>query len=320
MKAFFCERYGPPEVLQLKEAEKPAPTEGRILVKIKAASVNPVDWHGMRGSPFLIRFGGGLRRPKDARFGTDFAGVVEAVGSGATAFKPGDEVFGVCPGALAEYGSAREDRVALKPSNVSFEEAAAVPVAGITALQALRDRGRIQAGRQVLINGASGGVGTFAVQIAKSFGTEVTAVCSPRNLERAGAIGANHVVDYTKDDFTKSGLRYDLICDVACTRSAFAYGRALKPGGVCVIVGVVNTARLPLNLALGPAASRGGKKVGFMGIAKVTSKDLSFLGELLGAKKIAPVVDRRYAFSDTAEAVGYLEEGHAQGKVVIAVS
>ena len=318
MKAIIRERYGSADVLQLREVGKPVPPDDRVLVKIHAASVNPTDYHDMTGG--LTRFmGGGLGKPKQPRFGTDFAGVVEAVGIKVTKLKPGDEVFGICPGALAEYGCALEDRVALKPANISFEEAAAVPVAGITALQGLRDKGGIHSGQKVLVNGASGGVGTFAVQIAKTYGTEVTAVCSTGKMDRASSIGADHVIDYTKEDFTKNGQRYDLICDVASTRSPFAYRGSLSPGGVCVIIGMPNLARLPLTFILSPLSSRGGKKVGFMGIAKVTGADLGVLAGLLEAKKVKPVIEKRYSLGETAEAVKYLQEGHAKGKIVVTV-
>jgi len=318
MKAIVRTGYGSPDVLQLKEVEKPVPNDEQVLVRILAASANALDWHGMRGSPFVARVGQGWRRPKDPRMGADIAGRVEAVGSGVTQFKPGDEVFGICAGGFAEYTCPREARLALKPTNVSFEEAAAVPVAGITALQALRDKGRIQAGQKVLVNGASGGVGTFAVQIAKSYGTEVTGVCSTRNLDQTRSIGADHVIDYTQEDFTRGGQLYDLICDVASNRSVFAYRRALKPQGICAIVGFSSFSRLFEHLIMGSLVSRAGsKKVGFMGIAKVTQKDLTFLKELIETRNVRPVVDRRYPLSEAAEAIRYLEEGHARGKVVI---
>lgn len=318
MKAVILPRYGSADVLQLKDVEKPVPTEGRLLVRVHASSVNPVDYHMMTGG--AVRFlGNGLLKPKDSRFGTDFAGVVEAIGPGVTQFKPGDEVFGIAPGAFAEYATPRERMTALKPPNVSFEQAAAVPVAGITALQGLRDKGKIRAGQQVLINGASGGVGTFAVQIAKSYGTEVTAVCSTGKLDQARSLGADRVVDYTNEDFTRSGQQYDLIGEVACSRSSLAYGRALKPGGVCVIIGFAAFSRLPVNVVLGPMASRGGKKVGFMGMAKVNSQDLAFLAGLLEKGELVPAVERSCPLARTAEAIRYLQEGHAKGKVVIAV-
>src|SRR5208337_1976808 len=316
MKAIVHTRYGSPDVLQLKEVEKPALDDGRVLVEIHSASVNPVDYHNMSGG--LARLFSGLRKPKDPRLGADIAGRVEAVGNNVTQFHPGDEVFGVCPGGFAEYGTAREDRLALKPANISFEEAAAVPVAAITALQGLRDKGHIQPGQKVLVNGASGGVGTFAVQIAKSFGTEVTGVCSTRNLDTARSIGADHVIDYTQEDFTRNGQRYDLICDVASNRSVFDYKRALRPHGTCVIVGFSSFPRLFEHLVLGPLVSKtGNKKVGFMGIAKINQKDLVFVKELVEARKVVPVIDRRYPLSETAEALRYLGERHARGKVVI---
>jgi len=247
------------------------------------------------------------------------AGVVVAVGSDVTRFRPGDEVFGASPGAFAEYASAREDRLSLKPANVSFEEAAATPVAGVTALQALRDKGKIRPGQKVLVNGGSGGVGTFAVQVAKSFGTEVTAVCSTRNLEQARSIGADNVIDYTKEDFTKSGQRYDLICDVKASRSPFAYRRALKPNGVCVVVGFSKLRLLPVLFILGPLASRGGKKVCFLGIAKIDPKDLTVLKGLLETRKVVPVIERRYTLGEVPRALQYLADGHVRGKLVISV-
>jgi len=322
MKAIVCARYGSPDVLQLEDVEKPAPIEGRVLVRVLAASANPADWHSMKGG--IARLFGGLRKPKDPRVGIDVAGRVEAAGSKVTQFHPGDEVFGGCAGAFAEYATAREDRLVLKPSNISFEEAAAVPVAAITALQGLRDKGRIRPGQKVLVNGASGGVGTFAVQIAKSFGTEVTGVCSTRNLETARSIGADHVIDYTREDFTKTGQRYDLIYDVVGNHSISAYKRALNPKGTCVIAGLgfpsLSISRLLGLLILGPLRSKfGDKKVGFMGIAKLTQEDLVYLKELLEAGKVVPVIDRRYPLPETAEAMRYLGTGHARGKVVITV-
>ncbi|HWM50439.1 MAG TPA: NAD(P)-dependent alcohol dehydrogenase, partial [Thermoplasmata archaeon] len=291
-----------------------------VLVKVHAASANPVDWHTMRGKPFLVRFSEGLRKPKDPRLGTDIAGRVEAVGSNVTQFKLGDEVFGTCPGGFAEYASAREDRLALKPTNRSFEESAAVPVAAFTALQGLRDSGRIRAGQKVLVNGASGGVGTFAVQIAKSFETEVTGVCSTRNLEMVRSIGADHVIDYTQEDFTRSGPRYDLIYDAVGNRSVSAYKRALRPQGTCVIAGFSGMSRLFQHVIGGRLMSMtGNKKIGLMGLAKPNQKDLIVMKRLLEAGKVVPVIDRRYPLSETAEAIRYLEQGHARGKVVISV-
>jgi len=237
MKAIVYTHYGSPDVLQFKETEKPVPNAGEILVKIYAASANPLDWHLMRGAPFLARLEGGLRKPKDPRFGADLAGRVEAVGSTVTQFQLGDEVFGAWTGSFAEYATVPENRVALKPANRSFEEAAAIPVAAITALQGLRDTGHIHTGQKVLINGASGGVGSFAVQLAKAFGAEVTGVCSTRNLDMVRSIGADHVIDYTQEDFTRNGQHYDLIFDAVGNRSVSAYRRALNPNGTCVVAG-----------------------------------------------------------------------------------
>jgi NADPH:quinone reductase-like Zn-dependent oxidoreductase len=320
MKAIVCTRYGSPDVLQFQEVEKPAPNDGQVLVHIHAASANPLDWHSMRGSPFPVRLGGGLRTPKDPRLGADIAGRVEAIGSSVTQFQLGDEVFGFCAGGFAEYTCTAEKNVTLKPANLSFEAAAAVPVAAITALQGLRNAGQIQPGQHVLVNGASGGVGTFAVQIAKSFGTEVTGVCSTRNLELARSIGAGYVIDYTKADFTRNGQQYDLILDVAGNRSVADYQRALKPQGRCVIVGFSNLSHILQHMVLGPLVSKtGSKHIGLMGIAKPNQQALLFLKGLLDVGKVVPVIDRRYPLSETAEAIRYLEAGHAQGKVVITV-
>ncbi len=320
MKAIVYTQYGPPAVLQCKEAEKPGPRDGEILVKIHATSANPLDWHLVRGTPFPARLGGGLRKPKDQRTGVDIAGRVEAVGGNVTQFQPGDEVFGIAAGAFAEYACAAENKVALKPANLSFEAAAAVPVAAITALQGLRDKGHIQSGQKVLVNGASGGVGTFAVQIARSFGAEVTGVCSTRNLDMVRSIGADHVIDYTKEDFTKNGQHYDLIYDAVGNRSVSDYKHALNPNGTCVIAGFQTLPRLFEHMVLGPLRSKTGKKkVGLMGMAKVNQNDLLYMKELLEAGKVVPVIDRCYPLCETAEAVRYLEEGHARGKVVITI-
>src|SRR6266849_5057656 len=322
MKAIVLTKYGSPDVLHFKEVEKPTPKDNQVLVRVHAASANPLDWHEMRGSPFIARLmGNGLLKPKDSKLGADVAGQVEAVGKDVTQFKPGDEVFGVCNGSFAEYACGKEGRLALKPNNNSFEEAAAIPVAAITALQGLRDKGQIQPGQKVLVNGASGGVGTFAVQIAKSYGTEVTGVCSTRNLDMVRKIGADHVVDYTQEDFTKNEQqRYDLIYDAVGNRSVSDYKRALKPGGTCAVAGYSSMPRLFEHAVVGPLRSKtGNKKVGLMGMAKLNQKDLDFLKELVEAGKIVPVIDRRYPLSETADAIRYLEEGHAQGKVVITV-
>ena len=320
MKAIVNTKYGSPDVLELKEVEKPTPKENEVLIKVRAASLNALDWHLMRGKPFAVRLMiGGLFKPKITQPGRDAAGVVEAVGSSVTQFKPGDEVFGACPGAFAEYVCANEDRLALKPANISFEEAAAVPVAAITALQALRDKGQIQRGQKVLIDGAGGGVGTFAVQIAKSFGAEVTAVCSTRNVDTARSIGADHVIDYTREDFSQNGQRYDLILGANAYHSIFDYRRALAKDGIYVGAGgggqslPVMLIGMLLQLLLSLIGSK--KMCGFM--AKIIKTDLVFLKDLLAAGKIVPVIDRRYPLRDVAEALRYLEEGHAKGKVVI---
>ncbi len=320
MKAIVYTQYGSPDVLQFKEVEKPAPTDGQILVKIYAASANPLDWHLMRASPFLARLAGGLRKPKDPRLGADFAGRVEAVGPNVTQFQPGDEVFGASTGAFAEYICVAESEVALKPTNLSFEQAAVVPVAATTALQGLRDTGQIHTGQRVLVNGASGGVGTFAVQIARAFGTEVTGVCSTRNLDMVRSIGADHAIDYMKEDFTRTGQHYDLIYDAVGNSSVSAYRRALNPGRTCVIAGFTSLPRLFEHMLIGPLRSKiGDKKVGLMGTAQIKQKDLVSLRELLEAGKVTPVIDRRYSLRETAEAIRYLEEKHARGKVVITV-
>jgi NADPH:quinone reductase-like Zn-dependent oxidoreductase len=320
VKAIIVSRYGSPAVLQLKEVEKPGIDGDAVLVKVHAASANPLDWHHMRGKPILVRIGGGLFRPKDRRIGVDVAGVVEALGSNAMQFKVGDEVFGICAGGFAEYTATREKNLILKSAKNSFGQAAAVPVAGTTALQGLRDYGHIQPGQKVLINGASGGVGTFAVQIAKSYGADVTGVCSTRNLELVRSIGADDAVDYTKEDFTRSGRLYDLIFDAVGNHSVSDYKRALKPQGACVVAGFSGLSRLFQHAVVGPARSKpGGQKVGLMGIAKVNQGDLGFLKGLTEAGKVVPVIDRRYPLADTAEAIRYLEQGHARGKVVVDV-
>jgi NADPH:quinone reductase-like Zn-dependent oxidoreductase len=320
MKAIVYEQYGPPDVLQLKDVATPAPADNEVLIKICAASVNPLDWHFMRGDPWIIRLMLGLRKPKITRLGVDVAGRVEAVGGKVTQFKPGDAVFGGCRGAFAEFVCANEDDLALMPANLSFEQSAAVPVAAITALQGLRDKGRIKPGQKVLIDGASGGVGTFAIQIAKFFGAEVTAVCSTRNLDRARSLGADHLIDYTREDFTRNGQSYDLILAANAYHSIFDYRRSLSRNGICVRSG--GKASLQAML-LKPLLSLvlsllGGKKICGM-IAKLNKKDLVLLKDLLEAGKVVPVIDRRYPLSNTAEAIHYLEEGHAQGKVVLTV-
>lgn len=319
MKAIVYEQYGPPEVLQLREIAKPAPADNEILIKVRAASVNPLDWHFMRGEPWLIHLILGVRKPKNIRLGVDVGGVVESVGRNINQFKSGDAVFGGCRGAFAEYVCTKEDQLALKPASLAFEQAATVPIAAITALQGLRDKGQIKPGQRVLVEGASGGVGTFAIQIAKAFGAEVTAVCSTRNLERARSLGADHVIDYTREDFTRNGRRFDLIFAANAYHSLFAYRRALRRGGICVKAGgkaTLSTMLLEslLSMALSMVSS---KKV--CGLLAKINKDLLKLNELLESGKVVPVIDRRYSLSETAEAIRYLKEGHAQGKVVLTI-
>jgi NADPH:quinone reductase-like Zn-dependent oxidoreductase len=323
LKAIVTTRYGPPlEVLQLREVATPEPAENEVLIRLYASSVNPLDGFTIRGPLFFFPRLGRLLTPKDRIAGADFAGRIESVGRDIKQFQLGDAVFGASfrgkgLGAFAEYACAREDSLAPKPSNLSFEEAAAVPVAAITALQGLRDHGQIQHGQRVLIDGASGGVGTFAVQIAKSFGAEVTAVCSPRNVDRARVIGADHVIDYSQEDFTRSGVQYDLIFGANAHHSIFDYRRVLSRDGIFVMVGG-GLARILQAVCLGPLLSRmGNKKMRFF-IAKINGSDL-LLKDLLEAGKIVPVIDRRYPLEEVAEALRYHEEGHAQGKVVIVI-
>jgi len=320
LKAIVYEKYGPPEVLQLKEVEKPTPNDNEILVKVHAASLNAGDLKMLRGDSFIIRVMNGLLKPKHKILGDDIAGRVEAVGRNVKQFRPGDEVFGISDyGAFAEYRCVNEDKLkylSLKPANMTFEEAAAIPMAAIPALQGLRDNGKIQSRQKVLINGASGGVGTFAVQIAKSFGAEVTAVCSTKKLDLTRSIGADHVIDYTQKDFTKNGQRYDLILDVAAQHSIFDFKRALSPTGIYVCIGGSMAQYITAKL-LGPLICLlGSKKMGSM-FANPTQKDYSFLIELFETGKVVPVIDRRFTLSEVAEALRYLEEGHAQGKVII---
>jgi NADPH:quinone reductase-like Zn-dependent oxidoreductase len=323
MKAIVYRSYGPPEVLRLEEIEKPVCNDSQVLVKVRAAAVNPLDWHFMSGKPYLVRMtGAGVFAPKVPRLGVDMAGQVEAVGRTVTRLEPGDEVFGHRFGAFAEYVCASEKSLALKPANLTFEQAASVPVAAVTALQGLRDKGRIQPGQKVLINGASGGVGTFAVQIAKSFGADVTGVCSTRNVDLVRSIGADHVIDYTKEDFTLSGQRYDLILDMIGNHSLLDVRRVLTPQGTLVLVGKVDKGRWlkPLTgmfeaAVLSPFVSQDIVPM----LAKINSEDLTILRDLIQAGKVTPVIDRRYRLSEVPEAIRYLGEGHARGKVVITV-
>ena len=325
MKAITYEQYGSPDVLRLAEVEKPAPKDHEVLVKVYAAAANPADWHLMRGDPFFARFETGFPRPKNAILGADVAGRVEAVGGQVTQFRPGDEVFGdlsgVGRGAFAEYVCVPEKALVIKPGSASFESAAAVPLAGITALQGLRDSGQIQAGQRVLVNGASGGVGTFAVQLARYFGAEVTGVCSTRNLDLLRSIGADHVIDYTREDFTRSGTAYDLIYDAVGNRSVVDMKRALATGGVAVVAGFTTLPRLLGVVIKGWWASRNGeKKIGLQGTASANQKDMSLLAELLEADALRPVIDRCYDLHEAAEAIRYLETGRARGKVIISIT
>lgn len=326
MKAVVYTNYGSPDVLEIRDVKKPVPNDDQILIKVRAAAVNPLDWHFMEGTPYIMRaMGVGLRKPKDPRLGVDYAGQVEAVGKNVTQFKPGDEVFGGKTGAFAEYVCARADRaIALKPANITFEQAASVPIAAITALQALRDKGKVHAGQKVLINGASGGVGTFAVQIAKSFGADVTGVCSTRNLDLVRSLGADHVIDYTKEDFTKGDERYDVILDNVGTQPLSGFRHALQPKGICVMIGgggpndgglIGPMGRPIVALVMSPFISQ---KMGMM-MAELNKQDLTILGDLMQSGKVKPVIDRTYPLSQIAEAMRYLEAGHARGKVIITV-
>jgi NADPH:quinone reductase-like Zn-dependent oxidoreductase len=326
MKAVVYTNYGPPDVLEIRDIKKPVPNDDQVLVKVRAAAVNPLDWHFMEGMPYVGRMMmGGIRKPKDPRLGVDYAGTVEAVGKNVTQFKPGDQVFGNRSGAFAEYLCARADRaIALKPANMTFEQAAGVPVAGLTALQGLRDKGKVQPGQKVLINGASGGVGTFAVQIAKSLGAEVTGVCSGRNVDLVRSLGADHVIDYTKEDFTKDDERYDVILDNVGTQPLSGFRRVLKPNGICVMIGgggpnegkwVGPMARPIKAMLISPFISQ---KMGMM-MAQGNKDDLNILADLMESGKVKPVIDRTYPLSEIREAIRYLEAGHARGKVIITV-
>jgi len=322
MKAIVYRCYGSADVLQFEDVEKPRPADDEVLVKVHAASVNPLDWHYVSGSPYLLRLGSGLGRPNQTGLGVDFAGTVEAIGAKVANFKPGDAVFGGANGVFAEYVTVRADRsLVIKPANVTFEQAASAPIAAITALQALRDSGKLQSGQKVLINGASGGVGTFAVQIAKSFGAEVTGVCSTRNVEMVRSIGADHVFDYTKEDYTESGQQYDLIIDMVGNHSLTANRRALKPEGNFVIVGGgkgnwLGPMMTPIKaLLLSPFV---GQDFGMI-LAQLRKDDLAILADLMQAGKVTPVIDRRYSLSEVPAALQYSEEGHARGKIIISL-
>jgi NADPH:quinone reductase-like Zn-dependent oxidoreductase len=327
MKAVVYTRFGPPDVLEIRDIKKPVPNDDQVLIKVRAAAVNPLDWHFIRGTPYIMRLMMvGIRKPKDPRLGVDYAGTVETVGRSVTQFKPGDEVLGNKSGAFAEYLCARADRaITLKPANVTFEQAAGVPVAALTALQGLRDHGKVQPGQKVLINGASGGVGTFAVQIAKTLGADVTGVCSGRNVDLVRSLGADHVIDYTKEDFSKGDERYDVILDNVGTQSLSKFRRVLKPNGICVMIGgggpnegkwVGPMARPIKAMLISPFISQ---KMGMM-MAQGNKDDLNILADLMQSGKVTPVIDRTYPLSQIREAMTYLEAGHARGKVVITVA
>jgi NADPH:quinone reductase-like Zn-dependent oxidoreductase len=324
MKGIERRCYGPPSVLEYADLVKPTPADDEVLVRVHAASVNPLDWHYVEGTPYLVRIDGGFGKPENPRLGVDFAGTVEAVGKSVKRFKPGDEVFGGKFGAFADYVTVREDRaIAPKPANVTFDQAAAVPIAALTALQVLRDKGHVKAGQKVLINGASGGVGSFAVQIAKAYGAEVTGVCSTRNLELVRSLGADHVIDYTREDFTRSAEHYDLIVDNVSTHSVSDYRRVMSPHGLYVMIGSATIGdwfgwlEIPFEAWIrSPFMSQKFEML----LAELNKDDLAVLGDLMQSGKVTPVIDRTYKLSETAEALRYLEKGHARGKVVLTVA
>ena len=320
MRAIVRTRYGSPDILEFKDVDIPVPTEDQVLLKIAANSVNPIDWHVLRGTPILLRLAGfGLLKPKRQIFGADLAGIVESVGSNVTQFKIGDRLFGSSIGSFAEYACVSATKLALKPETVSFEQAAALPVAGLTALQALRDHGQIQPGQHVLINGASGGVGTFAVQIAKQFGAHVTAVCSGKNAELMRSIGADEVIDYTKETFWKGSGKYDLILDNVAFSSILKPLRALKPAGKYVLIGGAFSNFILLVILQTFFSKKGGKRILSL-LASVNTKDLAYLAELTESGKIKPVIDKTYSLEQIPDALRYVETGHARGKVVIRVN
>ena len=325
MKAIVYQNFGSPDILRFEEIDKPTPADNEVLIRVRAASVNPLDWKLMKGGPFILRLLLGLGKSKIKRPGIDVAGQVEAVGRNVTQFKPGDEVFGICRGAFAEYATSQsvpgmKSVLVRKPANVTFDQAASAPVAALTALQGLRDKGRIQQGQKVLINGAAGGVGTFAVQMAKSFAANVTGVCSTTNVDMVRSIGADCVIDYTKEDFTRSGQRYDLVLDCVGNHSLSACRRVLNPKGILVMVGAPDDssvirllARLLGALVLSRFVSQ--KMVFF--IAKVNQEDLTILGELMAIGRVTPVIDKRYRLSELPEAFRYAAEGHSRGKLIV---
>jgi NADPH:quinone reductase-like Zn-dependent oxidoreductase len=324
MKAIVYQQYGPPEVLSLKEIDKPVPAQGEVLVRVRAASVNPYDWHFLRGTPSFIRLLTGIRKPKSPRLGSDGAGVVEAVGSGVTRLKPGDEVFGSCKGSFAEYACAKEKDLALKPAGVSFEQAASLPIAAVTALQGLRDCAKLEAEQTILINGAAGGVGTYAVQLARSMGAQVTGVGSTRNVELIRSLGAERVIDYTKEDFARSGQRWDAVFDLVGNRTLAELRSVLQPKGVFVSCGGGGPDKKASELSgvmfgkmlIAPFVSQ--RMTGVL--AKINTADLDALGGMVATGKLVPVLDRSYPLAETADAIRYVETGHARGKVIIDVA
>ena len=323
MKAIVYHNYGSPDVLSLTEIEQPEPEENEVLIKVHAAAANPLDWHFMRGTPYVVRLITGFKKPKIGRLGADVAGTVEAIGKNVTRFKPGDQVFGSCRGAFAEYVCSHEQSLAKKPENISFEQAASVPVAALTALQGLRDKGNIKSGQKVLINGASGGVGSFAVQIARSFGTEVTGVCSSRNVEMVRSIGAKQIIDYTQENFTRGEQQYDIILDTAGNHSLSAIRRVLNPGGIYLGVGGPS-GRWKMGLTqtlMGNVLSLFVSQNFTSYIANANkAEDLLFMRDLIETGKVTPVIDKRYQLSEVPEAISYLEQGHSRGKIVVNVS
>jgi NADPH:quinone reductase-like Zn-dependent oxidoreductase len=312
MKAAVQDRYGPSDGLRLSEIDKPVVRDGDVLLRVHAAGVNPLDWHFVRGTPFVARMAMGMSKPKVTIRGVDVAGRVEAAGKDVTHLRPGEDVFGWCDGAFAEFASGPEDHFVGKPDNVTFEEAAAAPVAAVTALQGLRNIGKLQSGQKVLINGAAGGVGTFAVQIAKALGAEVTGVCSSRNVELVKSIGADHVIDYTRDDFTKAAERYDLILDNAGSHAISAVRRTLVPTGTLVY----NSGASMPRIAMAALLSRAGRKV-YTYLAKPNHDDLNFVRGLMESGKVRSVIDRTYPLDEIGKAIAYVEAGHARGKVVV---
>jgi NADPH:quinone reductase-like Zn-dependent oxidoreductase len=323
MKAIVYRQYGSPDVLKLEQIAKPTPAHDEVLIKVRAASVNPLDWHFMRGLPYLVRLRSGIGRPKFTQLGVDFSGTVEAIGSDVKLFKVGDDIFGTANGAFAQYATSTEAGLALKPSNMSFQQAASVPIAGITALQGLRDKGLVRPGQKVLINGASGGVGTFAVQIAKSLGAEVTAVCSTRNMEMVRSIGADRVIDYSVEDYTKGTQRYDVVFDIIGNHSLLANRGVLTADGIVVIVGAQSNdpwigplARFAEAFVIAPFVHQ--RLVMFLADANSTD-DMNALRDLMQAGRLTPVIDRQYTLSEVPAAIRYLETGHARGKVVISI-